>query len=113
MVARRPGKRSWAEVVDADDQRRRQVQNQIEAINRLLVNGSYDEEMARLHSELAIAQQRISELESGAVWEWGTENPANGAGILWDSESDARQMGASVNHRIMRRRAAGEWEVTE
>lgn len=51
-----------ADTIQALDARRQaQIANQKEVINRLLHNGSYDDDMARLHTELAEAHARISE----------------------------------------------------
>lgn len=47
---------------DLDRRRRQQIQNQIAAINRLLIGGSYTEEMKRLHEQLADAQVRLDEI---------------------------------------------------
>jgi hypothetical protein len=42
-----------------DLRRQKQIANQIASINRLLKDGSYDEEMATLHAELAKARSTI------------------------------------------------------
>lgn len=38
---------------ELDDRRQAQIQNQIDSINRLLDNGSYDDEMKALHDKLS------------------------------------------------------------
>lgn len=45
-----------AEAAELDIRRQKQIANQTETINRLLVDGSYDTEMAVLHQTLAETQ---------------------------------------------------------
>lgn len=42
-----------------------QISNQKQSIDRLLRDGNYDNEMTRLHEELAEAQSQIQELKEG------------------------------------------------
>lgn len=60
-------KKTKAEIVDAvfeevaavDDRRQRQIRNQVASINRVMQGSSYDDEMAKLHAELADTQARL------------------------------------------------------
>lgn len=49
-------------LLEANERLQHQIDNQIASINRLLVNGSYDDEMRELHRQLAEAQ-RLLELQ--------------------------------------------------
>lgn len=46
-------------VDELDDRRQKQIRNQVDAINRVMAGASYDDEMARLHEELADTQSRL------------------------------------------------------
>ncbi len=52
-------------VQDLDARYQKQVNNQVESINRLLADPDSVKEIARLNEQLASAQQRIAELEAG------------------------------------------------
>lgn len=49
-------------VLAANERLQHQVDNQIASINRLLTNGSYDDEMRELHRQLAEAQRLLDKL---------------------------------------------------
>ena len=49
----------FEEVAAVDDRRQRQVRNQVASINRIMQGGTYDDEMAKLHEELADTQARL------------------------------------------------------
>ena len=60
-----------SEAAALDARRQKQISNQIDSINRLLEfqgrEWTYDEEMRKLHEQLATAQARIDELESSHI----------------------------------------------
>lgn len=49
----------FEEVAAVDDRRQRQIRNQVASINRVMQGSSYDDEMAKLHEELADTQARL------------------------------------------------------
>lgn len=56
-------RKELADQVEALDLRRRkQIDNQIATINRLLDGHTYDEELSTLHEQLAEAQAKVEEL---------------------------------------------------
>lgn len=60
--------REISRVADELDARRRaQIANQIDSINRLLEDGSYDSEMAHLHEDLAHERAKNEQLEADVV----------------------------------------------
>lgn len=54
-----PMKKMMADAAALDSRRQHQIRNQVEAINRLMAGGTYDEEMAKLHLMLAGAQHYV------------------------------------------------------
>lgn len=57
--AEKPTRTAADEIASLDIRRQAQITNQIDSINRLLKDGSYDEEMACLQAELAEARAKI------------------------------------------------------
>lgn len=47
------------EIAELDQRRQNQIRNQVGTINRVMQGHSYDEEMERLHAELAETQRRL------------------------------------------------------
>lgn len=50
-----------AQAQELDNRRQMQIRNQVASLNRVMQGGSYDDEMATLHEELADTQVRLED----------------------------------------------------
>lgn len=62
MMGTNPMKKMLDDAQALDKRRQLQIQNQVQAINRLLKNGEYDSEMESLHALLASTQLYVDQL---------------------------------------------------